>query len=192
MNEGVSAIIGGQQTSSNKLNLISLPSTPIIITTTAETDTSVVGCIGGTVSSMSASSRLSLQSSTTASPTTPTTFRSIAGIDSPERKRLKVESLHDSTTTFVASDLIGNGENINADNEDLAALKRRILEHKYLRLRLVKEKYSEHVAELFFLQQGGNMMEYPTWRKKPQSPQFIAFSRQHRLDQSQLDEIAVS
>lgn len=101
--------------------------------------------------------------------------------ESPDRKRIKLEV----TET-------GSGSNgSTTGNDDLAALKRRILEHKYMRLRSVKEKYSEHVSELFFLQQGGNMMEHPAWRKKPQSPQFITFSRQHRLDQSQLDEIAV-
>lgn len=103
---------------------------------------------------------------------------SSAATDSPERKKLKLENCDSSA---------GSG-----GNDDLSALKKRILEHKYMRLRSVKEKYSEHVTELFFLQQGGNMMEYPTWRKKPQTPQLITFSRQHRLDQSQLDELAVS
>lgn len=79
-----------------------------------------------------------------------------------------------------------------ANNEDLSALKRRILEHKYMRLRSVKEKYSEHVAELFFLQSNLNMMDYPAWRKKPQAPEFMNFVRLHRLDQSQLDDLAVS
>uniref|UniRef100_A0A336MIX0 CSON001825 protein n=1 Tax=Culicoides sonorensis TaxID=179676 RepID=A0A336MIX0_CULSO len=77
-------------------------------------------------------------------------------------------------------------------NNDLAALKRRILEHKYMRLKSVKEKYSEHVAELFFLQSNMNMMEYPTWRKKPQTPEFMSFVRAHRLDQSQLDDLTLS
>lgn len=103
--------------------------------------------------------------------------------ESPDRKRVKLEVLELGSSC--------ESTNNSGGNDDLAALKRRILEHKYMRLRSVREKYSEHVSELFFLQQGGNMMDYPTWRKKPQSPQFITFSRQHRLDQSQLDEFAV-
>lgn len=78
------------------------------------------------------------------------------------------------------------------DLDDLAVLKRRILDHKYMRLRSVKDKYSEHVAELFFLQTGGSLLDYQVWRKKPHNPQFIQFVRQHRLDQSQLDDLAVS
>uniref|UniRef100_A0A1A9V1Z9 Helicase domino n=1 Tax=Glossina austeni TaxID=7395 RepID=A0A1A9V1Z9_GLOAU len=68
------------------------------------------------------------------------------------------------------------------------ALKKLILEHKYLRLRSLKEKHSENVAELFYLQTGGNMMDYPTWRKKPPTPQFITYSNAYRLDQLVSDE----
>jgi hypothetical protein len=43
-------------------------------------------------------------------------------------------------------------------------------------------RHAEHVAELFFLQSNGNMMEYPSWRKKPPVPPFIAFKKSYRLD----------
>ncbi|XP_065077199.1 helicase domino isoform X2 [Ochlerotatus camptorhynchus] len=65
---------------------------------------------------------------------------------------------------------------------DISALKKLILEHKYMRLRSIKEKYSEHVAELFFLQSGGTMMEYPVWRKKPHTPAFLNFMRTYKLE----------
>lgn len=65
---------------------------------------------------------------------------------------------------------------------DISALKKLILEHKYMRLRSIKEKYSEHVAELFFLQSGGTMMEYPAWRKKPHTPAFLNFMRTYKLE----------
>ncbi|EAA11849.4 AGAP006165-PA [Anopheles gambiae str. PEST] len=65
---------------------------------------------------------------------------------------------------------------------DISALKKLILEHKYMRLRSIKERYNEHVAELFFLQTGGNMMEYPVWRKKPPTPAFTSFVRSYKLE----------
>lgn len=49
-------------------------------------------------------------------------------------------------------------------------------------------RHSEHVAELFFLQSNGNMMEYPSWRKKPPVPQFIAFKKSYRLDPQATDD----
>ncbi|XP_055613145.1 helicase domino isoform X2 [Uranotaenia lowii] len=65
---------------------------------------------------------------------------------------------------------------------DITTLKKLILEHKYMRLRSIKDKYSEHVAELFFLQSGGNMMEYPVWRKKSHTPTFLNFMRTYKLE----------
>lgn len=49
-------------------------------------------------------------------------------------------------------------------------------------------RHAEHVAELFFLQSNGNMMEYPSWRKKPPVPQFIAFKKSYRLDPTATDD----
>lgn len=67
--------------------------------------------------------------------------------------------------------------------ERIAAVKKRILEHKHLRLKSFKEKHAENVAEWFFLQSGGNLMDYQVWRKKPQTPELTNFMRSHRLEQ---------
>ena len=66
--------------------------------------------------------------------------------------------------------------------ERIAAVKKRILEHKHLRLKSVKEKHAEHVAEWFYLQSGGNLMDYHVWRKKPQTSELLNFMRTHRLE----------
>ena len=56
------------------------------------------------------------------------------------------------------------------------------------RMRTVREKYAENAAELFFLHAGGNMMDFQTWRKRPPTPQYLHFLRQHRLDPEDDDE----
>lgn len=43
-------------------------------------------------------------------------------------------------------------------------------------------RHSENVHELFYLQSGGNMMDYPVWKKKTKTPQFLAFHKAHQLD----------
>lgn len=53
-------------------------------------------------------------------------------------------------------------------------------------------RYSEHVAELYFLQTGGNMMEYPGWRKKTNTPQFLNFMKLYRLEPPPLEESVTS
>lgn len=79
--------------------------------------------------------------------------------------------------------------NMPADvRERIAAVKKRILEHKHLRLKCVKEKHGEHVAEWFYLQSGGNLMDYQVWRKKPQTPELVNFMRSHRLESPAADD----
>lgn len=56
------------------------------------------------------------------------------------------------------------------------------------RMRAVRERYAENAAELFFLHAGGNMMDFQTWRKRPPTPQYLHFLRQHRLDPEDDDE----
>ncbi|XP_076755404.1 domino helicase isoform X7 [Xylocopa sonorina] len=84
----------------------------------------------------------------------------------PARKKLK---LTDSTEkpTMIA--------------DDAMSYRRRIMEHKMKRMRAIREKYAENASELFFLHNGGNMMDFQSWRKRP-SPQYLHFLRQHRLD----------
>ncbi|XP_061928552.1 helicase domino isoform X4 [Apis cerana] len=91
----------------------------------------------------------------------------------PARKKLK---LADSTekSTMIADDTMG--------------YRRRIMEHKMKRMRAIREKYAENASELFFLHAGGNMMDFQTWRKKPPTPQYLHFLRQHRLDPDDDDE----
>lgn len=46
----------------------------------------------------------------------------------------------------------------------------------------VFRRHSENVHELFYLQSNGNMMDYPVWKKKSKTPQFLAFHKAHQLD----------
>ncbi|RLU19108.1 hypothetical protein DMN91_009466 [Ooceraea biroi] len=50
------------------------------------------------------------------------------------------------------------------------------------------QKYAENASELYFLHAGGNMVDYHNWRKRPPTPQYIHFLRQHRLDPDDDDE----
>nr|CAD7588966.1 unnamed protein product [Timema genevievae] len=73
-------------------------------------------------------------------------------------------------------------------NEDIAALRKRILDRRSAQAKWTRGVYAEHAAELFFLQAGGNMMDYHAWRKRAPTPQFLHFLRSHRLDPEDDDE----
>ncbi|GLH07367.1 Uncharacterized protein GBIM_12836 [Gryllus bimaculatus] len=73
-------------------------------------------------------------------------------------------------------------------SEEVAATRKRIQDHKTLHLSAVREQFAEFTAELFFLQHGGNMMDYFSWRKRPPSAQFLHFLRTNPLDPEDDDE----
>ena len=49
-------------------------------------------------------------------------------------------------------------------------------------------RHADNVAELYFLQSNGNMMDFPAWRKKPPVPQFLTFKKNYRLDPLATDD----
>lgn len=51
----------------------------------------------------------------------------------------------------------------------------------------LKESYYDHLTECFFLQNGGGLMDYYAWRKRP-SPQLVHFLKSGRLDSEDEDE----
>ncbi|XP_047021006.1 helicase domino [Helicoverpa zea] len=64
--------------------------------------------------------------------------------------------------------------------DDAAALRRRILDCELQRLRNLRDRFTEQLSELYFLQAGGNMMDYAVWRKRPPAPQLLAFLEARR------------
>ncbi|KFB48687.1 AGAP006165-PB-like protein [Anopheles sinensis] len=161
----VSSGSGASNSSSVVLGNVTLVSTNSIPTSSIAVAT--VAAAGGgqstALTSFSATATVATASSASLAVNTAISHKGSASSPTASRKRVKLESAAD------------------VDN-DFAALKKLILEHKYMRLRNIKEGYSEHVAELFFLQTGGSMMEYPTWRKKPHTPAFTNFIRSYKLE----------
>lgn len=58
--------------------------------------------------------------------------------------------------------------------------RKRVLEYKLLRLKSLRDRFTDQLSELFFLQAGGNMMDYAAWRKRPPAPQLVAFLEARR------------
>ncbi|VVD05858.1 unnamed protein product, partial [Leptidea sinapis] len=65
-------------------------------------------------------------------------------------------------------------------SDDIATLRKRILEYKLLRLKNLRDRFTEQLSELYFLQAGGNMIDYAAWRKRPPTPQLLAFLEAQR------------
>ncbi|KAK0093865.1 hypothetical protein PV326_012451 [Microctonus aethiopoides] len=85
---------------------------------------------------------------------------------SPPVKKIKLMDMTDKATVI----------------DDSVGYRRRIMEHKIKRMRAIRDKYAENASELFFLQHGGNMMDFQQWKKRSSTPSYVQFLRQHRLD----------
>ncbi|XP_076367380.1 domino helicase isoform X3 [Tachypleus tridentatus] len=98
----------------------------------------------------------------------PVTNRNLSPHSSPKPKRLKLELKP-------------------PPNEEIARMRNKILAHKIQQLKRNKEKYTEHLTEFFFLQNGGNMMDYFLWKKRA-TPQLMAYLKAHALDSDEEEQ----
>lgn len=78
-----------------------------------------------------------------------------------------------------------SSSSLSSDADSINTCKKRNISYRFLRMKQIQAKHADHVAEIYFLQTGGNMMDFPTWRKKPENQRtsdFLNFSRQYQLE----------
>ncbi|XP_043282960.1 helicase domino isoform X3 [Venturia canescens] len=134
-------------------------------------------------------------------PTSQSSINSIVGqagstSPSPARKKLRLTETTEKITASDDSALVGNATTVGSATTTTTttttttstSYRRRIMEHKMKRMRAIREKYAENASELFFLHAGGNMMDFHNWKRRPPTPQYLLFLRQHRLDPEDDDE----
>ena len=68
------------------------------------------------------------------------------------------------------------------DSTETARLRKLIIDFYAEEIEKLKSNFREKLQELFFLQNGGNLMDYPQWKRRP-SPQLLAFLNGNRLDE---------
>ncbi|GLV35974.1 domino [Carabus blaptoides fortunei] len=119
------------------------------------------------VPSASAGQITGVSSLTTPVSTLPSTPKASPG-SSPARKRPRLDDLP-------------------AGCENLSGARARAMQHKWTRSKCIKESYYEHCAELFFLESGGNMLDYFAWRKRPRTTHYASYLRQQQLEPAVLE-----
>ena len=68
-----------------------------------------------------------------------------------------------------------------AATAEAATYRALILQHRQKQMAEIREAYNEHLTELFFLQHGGNLLDYMTWKRRP-TPQLLACLQAGALD----------
>ena len=74
-----------------------------------------------------------------------------------------------------------------APTPELQSKRKHICDYKLREMACLKESYKENLTELFFLQNGGNLMDFFTWKKRP-SVQLIHFLKSGSLDSDDEEE----
>ncbi|XP_060528585.1 helicase domino isoform X2 [Cylas formicarius] len=77
---------------------------------------------------------------------------------------------------------------IIADKDSYSAKLQRVMNHRIVRSKLVKEKYAEHLLEAFYLDAGGNILDLYQYAKRPKSQSYLAYLREHSIDPSDHEE----
>ncbi|KAL1491858.1 hypothetical protein ABEB36_012391 [Hypothenemus hampei] len=66
--------------------------------------------------------------------------------------------------------------------DTFSAKLQRVMNHRIVRSKLVKEKYAEHLMELFYLESGGNILDLYQYAKRPKSQAYLAYMKEHAID----------
>ncbi|RUS85638.1 hypothetical protein EGW08_006584, partial [Elysia chlorotica] len=74
-----------------------------------------------------------------------------------------------------------------ASNKETENCRQLVCSHKRNRMREIKRKYRNHLTELFYIQGGGNMTEFNSWKKRPSQP-LLNFLEGSKLDSEDEDE----
>jgi E1A-binding protein p400 len=69
--------------------------------------------------------------------------------------------------------------------EEMQMTSNNVLNYMERELKKLLETYLDHVLELFFLQEFGNIMEFQSWRRKQPNPQLLQYLRNNCVDTDQ-------
>lgn len=58
----------------------------------------------------------------------------------------------------------------------------RVMNHRNVRSKIVKEKYNEHLLETYFLELGGNILDLYQFAKRPKTQQFLQYLKENAID----------
>ncbi|XP_062606790.1 helicase domino-like isoform X2 [Saccostrea cucullata] len=140
-----------------------------IVTMSNQTPKSTSSLAGGSSSAAVSSSRASVDSKPPALNLTFPNLTALANQSGPSpKKKIKLEEKPAAT-------------------HEIANHRKLILDLKYKSMLDIKEPYIDNLTEMFFLQNGGNLMDFLAWKKRP-TPQLVHFLKSGSLDSDDEEE----
>jgi E1A-binding protein p400 len=66
-------------------------------------------------------------------------------------------------------------------SEEVKEMRRKVVEYFYQNIEILRKRYQHSLQELFFLQHGGSLVDFPLWRRRP-TPQWLTYQATHKLE----------
>lgn len=66
-------------------------------------------------------------------------------------------------------------------SEEIKQLRVKVVEYFYQNIELIRKRYQDNLKELFFLQHGGNLIDFPVWCRRP-NPHWFNYQETHKLE----------
>ncbi|KAK5645453.1 hypothetical protein RI129_006753 [Pyrocoelia pectoralis] len=62
----------------------------------------------------------------------------------------------------------------------------RVMNHRNVRSKIVKEKYNEHLMEKYYLETSGNILDLPLFTRRPNTPHYVTYLRENAIDPKEI------
>lgn len=107
--------------------------------------------------------------------------------------RLQLFPTNDSTATTMRSP-VKRSLPPTPEKKDSYILKlQRVMNHRNVRSKIVREKYNEHLLECYCLDAGVNILDLYQFAKRPKTQQFLQFLKENAIDPKETtEEVVVS
>lgn len=97
--------------------------------------------------------------------------------------RLQLFPANETTTTTMRSPVKRSLSSSTSDKKDSYVLKlQRVMNHRNVRSKIVREKYNEHLLECYCLDAGVNILDLYQFAKRPKTQHFLQYLKDNAID----------
>ncbi|KAF5292024.1 hypothetical protein FQA39_LY14141 [Lamprigera yunnana] len=68
------------------------------------------------------------------------------------------------------------------DRDSYSAKLQRVMNHRNVKSKIVREKYNEHLMEKYFLETAGNILDLPQFAKRSNTQHYLNYLKEHAID----------
>ncbi|KAF5308527.1 hypothetical protein FQR65_LT06192 [Abscondita terminalis] len=74
------------------------------------------------------------------------------------------------------------------DRDTYSAKLQRVMNHRNVKSKIVREKYNEHLMEKYYLETSGNILDLPLFARRPSTQHYLSYLRENSIDPKEVEE----